>query len=152
VRNGLDNTFPMVLAYNFAHVFADPGALTLNTPWNLARGTQTGTATSTGYNVGPASGYLQSYNLTIERELGRGGVVEAGYVGSRGTHLVRQYNLNLPIRTLAAYQATGTFPVPYPALGTINYWDFSSNSIYSAGQFTLRKRSTGGFFYRVSYQ
>jgi hypothetical protein len=151
VRNGLDNTFPMVLAYNFAHVFADPGALTLSTPWNLSRGTQTGTATSTGYAVGPVTGYLQSYNMTVEKEIGKGVVVEVGFVGSKGTHLGRQYNLNLPIRTVASYQATGTFPVPFPAFGTINYWDFGSNSIYNAGQFTLRKRSRGGFFYTLNY-
>ncbi len=152
VRNGLDNTFPMVLAYTYAHVFADPGALTLSTPWNPARGTQTGlTGTSTGYAVGPTMSYLQSYNMTVEREVGKGAVVEVGFVGSKGTHLPRQYNLNLPIRTIASYEATGTFPVPYPAFGTINYWDFGSNSIYNAGQITLRKRSTNGFFYRLNY-
>ena len=152
IRNGLDNTFPMVLAYNFAHVFADPGALTLDTPWNLARGTQTGTATTTGYAVGPSVSYMQSYNLTVEREIGRGAVLEVAYVGSKGTHLPRQINLNQPIRTIAQYEATGTFPAPYPNFGTINYWLFQSNSIYNAGQLTLRKRSSGGFFYRLSYQ
>ena len=78
-------------------------------------------------------------------------MVEVGYVGSKGTHLPRQYNINLPIRTVASYMATGTFPVPYPAFGTINFWDFGSNSIYNAGQLTLRKRAVGGLFYRFSY-
>src|SRR5437762_2181939 len=50
IRNALDNTFPMVLAYTYAHVFASPELLTLNTPWNPSRGTQTGaTGTSSGY-------------------------------------------------------------------------------------------------------
>ena len=37
------------------------------------------------------------------------------------------------------------------AHGAINYWDFGSNSIYGAGQITLRRRARGGIFYRVSY-
>jgi hypothetical protein len=46
---------------------------------------------------------------------------------------------------------TGTFPVPYPPLGTINYWELASNSIYNAGQVQFRRRSSGGFFYRLAY-
>ena len=57
----------------------------------------------------------------------------------------------MPYRTVANYETTGTFPVPYPPLGTINYWDFGSNSIYNAGQIILRRRSSGGFFYRLGY-
>ena len=44
-----------------------------------------------------------------------------------------------------------SFPVSYPPLGTINYWGFGTNSRYNAGQFTLRRRASGGFFYRFSY-
>jgi hypothetical protein len=151
VRNGLDNTFPMVLAYNYARVATDVNALTLSNPWNPARGTQTGTATSTGFQVDAPMGYLQSYNLTMERDIGKGAALEVGYVGSKGSHLGRQYNLNQPFRTIGYYQAFGTFPVPYAPFGTINYWDFGSNSDYNAGQVTLRKRSAGGLFYRLSY-
>ncbi len=53
--------------------------------------------------------------------------------------------------SIASYQATGTFPVAYPALSTITYADFRGNSIYNAAQFTLRKQSSSGFFYRISY-
>ena len=153
VRNGLDNTFPVVLSYNYSRLAADPNSLSLANPWNLARAAQTGSigATVTGYKVDPPMGYLQTYNMTVEKEVGRSIAVELGYSGSKGTHLGRQYNLNQPFRTMENYQATGTFPVPYSPFGTINYWDFGSNSIYNAGQVTLRKRSTGGSFYRLSY-
>jgi hypothetical protein len=135
----------MTTAYNYAHVFADPTALTLYTPWNPALGTQTGTATATGFNIGPTMSYLQSYNFTIEHEVGKGMVIETAYVGSKGTHLPRQYNVNQPVRSIAFYMPFGmTFPVPYNPFGTINYWDFGSNSIYNAGQITLRKRTTNG--------
>src|SRR5260370_4731522 len=151
VRNGLDNTFPFVLAQNFARLAADPAALTLENPFNPARGTQTGTTTSTGYQLHPPMGYLQSYNLTVERDIGLGAVSEIGYVGSKGTHLGRQYDINLPFRSIAYYQANLAFPVPYPPLRVIDYWDFTTHSIYNAGQVTLRPRASGGFFYRLSY-
>jgi hypothetical protein len=153
VRNGLDNTFPVVLAYNFNRLASDPGALTLNTPWNLSRGTQTGTASATGWKYDAPQAYLQAFNLTLERELPKGMILEVAYVGSKGTHLGRQYNVNMPVRTEDFFLKYGTgFPVPYPPFGTINYWNFGSNSIYNAGQVTLRKQSRGGLFYRLSYQ
>jgi hypothetical protein len=153
VRNGLDNTFPVVLAYNFTRLASDPAALSLYSPWNLSRGVQTGTATSTGWKYDALQPYLQAWNMTVEQEVGKGMVVEVGYVGSKGTHLSRQYNANQPVRTADFFLLYGTnFPVPYPPFGTINYWDFGSNSIYNAGQVTLRKQARGGLFFRLSYQ
>ena len=155
VRNGLDNTFPFVLADTYSRLATDTTALSLANPWNPARGTTAGggTGTTTGFKVDPPMGYLQSYNLTIERSIGQSNVVEIGYVGSKGTHLGRQYNINLPLRSREFFLAFGTgFPNPYaPFTGAINYWDFGSNSIYGAGQITLRRRARGGIFYRVSY-
>ncbi|MBI3207632.1 MAG: TonB-dependent receptor plug domain-containing protein [Candidatus Solibacter usitatus] len=155
VRNGLDNTFPFILADSFSRLAADTTALTLANPFNPARGTTAGggTGTTTGFKVDAPMGYLQSYNLTIERSVGSSNVIEIGYVGSKGTHLGRQYNINLPLRSLEYFLAFGTgFPNPYlPFTGTINYWDFGSNSIYSTGQITLRRRARGGIFYRLNY-
>jgi hypothetical protein len=152
VRNALDNTFPFVLANTCNRVASDPAALTLANPWNPARCSLSGTTSAAGFDIGPVMGYIQSYNLTVERNLGKGSVVEVGFVGSKGTHLSRQYNLNLPFRTIASYQATGTFASPFPQLGTINYWDLQVNSIYNAGQIILRRRSANGIFYRIGYQ
>jgi hypothetical protein len=44
-----------------------------------------------------------------------------------------------------------TFPRIYNPWGTINYYDFNSNSIYDAGQIMFSRRASGGFFYRVGY-
>jgi hypothetical protein len=56
--------------------------------------------------------------------------------------------LNQPFRSAAT---APNFPVPYPALGTINYYGFYLNSIYNAGSVTLRRRFAHNFFFRVSY-
>src|SRR5262249_1766529 len=35
--------------------------------------------------------------------------------------------------------------------GTVNMFDFQGNSVYNAGQVSLRKRGGGGTFYRLNY-
>src|SRR5205807_8996382 len=39
-------------------------------------------------------GYVQSWNIGLQRELGRNSVVEVRYTGNHGVHLWRQFNLN----------------------------------------------------------
>ena len=39
-------------------------------------------------------GYVQSWNIGWQRELGKNTVIEARYTGNHGVHLWRQYNLN----------------------------------------------------------
>jgi hypothetical protein len=151
VRLGLETAFPFSNNLTFNRVAANPTGFTLTNPWPAALAKLGGTQTSTGFQLHAPTGYLQSYNLTVERDIGRGAVLEVGYVGSKGTHLGRQYDINLPFRSIAAYQANIAFPVLFPPFGVINYWDFGSNSIYNAGQITLRRRATGGFFYRINY-
>lgn len=151
IRNLLDNTFPVVLAQTFSRVAATPSDLTLATPWNQKIAALSGTTTAAGYEYRAPLGYSQSYSLKFERDIGHGMVIEAGFVGSKGTHLGQEYNLNQPLYTLANYIATGTFSKAYPQLSTVTYDDFRANSIYNAGQFSLRKQSARGFFYRLSY-
>ena len=151
IRNSLDNTFPLVLSQSFAHVAAAPNDITLANPWNQALAKLSGTTTSAGYEVHAPMGYLQSYSMKMERQIGHAIVFEAGFVGSKGTHLGQEYNLNQPLYSLQAYQQTGTFPMAYPQLSTVTYADFRANSIYNAAQFTLRKQSASGFFYRIGY-
>jgi len=153
IRTGLNATFPFAATYQFSRVATNPNYLTLENPWplSLGGGSLSGTNTSAGYQLHPQVAYMQNYNLTIEHDIGRGDVVEIGYLGSKGTHLARAYDVNQPYRTVANYMAGGAFPMPYPALSTISYWDFGSNSIYNAGQIMFRRRGTGGFFYRLAY-
>jgi outer membrane receptor protein involved in Fe transport len=152
VRLDLDDNFPFAITNNYSRVASNVNALTLANPWPTALSVLGGTNTTYAYELHAPIGYLQSYNFTVERELWGGAVFEAAYVGSKGTHLSRQYNLNQPFRSIAFYEQFGTsFPSLYPQLSTITAFDFVANSIYSAGQFTLRKRSTGGTFYSINY-
>jgi hypothetical protein len=149
IRNGLDNVFPVVIAPSFSRVTSPLLGPTLASPWG---GAGTLGTTATGYPLHPPNSYMQSFNLTLERELGKWVVFEGAFVGSKGTHLSIEDNINTPFRTVAYYEATGTFPSPYGSTyGTINEWCLCTNSIYNAGQFTFRNRSNGGLTYHISY-
>ena len=81
LRNDLDNVFPVVIAPSFSRVAANPNALTLASPW--PGGLATLGTTAGGYPVHPPNSYMQSYNLTVEREIGRGAILEAGLCRNR---------------------------------------------------------------------
>ncbi len=146
VRNSLANVFPFAISQTFNRNTANPNFLTLSTPF------PTGSVTNVlnGYELHANTPYLQSWNLTIEQEIGWGSAIEISYVGSKGTHLARQYDINQPLRSAGV--PSSSFPRPYPAANaTINYYGFNANSTYNAATISIRKRFTQGFFYRVNY-
>jgi len=149
VRNALASVFPFSLSQTFNRVAGNPSFLTLSNPFpsdpNL-----TGTLVNTvnGSELHAKTPAVQSWNLTIEREIGRKSAIEVSYVGSKGSHLGRQYNINQPYRSA---DTAPNFPVPFPGFGTMNYFGFNANSSYNAGMVIFRRRVTQGLFYRVSY-
>jgi len=151
LRVSLMQGYPFSVSQSFSRLASDPNALTLSNPFPAARVSLGSVTNSAGLQLHATSGYLQSYNLTVERDLGHGTGIEVSYVGSKGTHLVRRYDINQPFRSLQLYQAGIPFQRPYSGLNTIDYYGFGSNSIYNAGQVTLRRRASGGLFYRASY-
>jgi hypothetical protein len=145
--NTLTNSF--AISYPFVQSQSvsrspNPLVLTLATPFPTPLST-VGTRANfnlQGYEVHQSTPYLQSWNLTIERQFGSS-AVEVAYAGSKGTHLNLYNNINQP--------DPGTGLQPYPGLGMISYYFFESNSSYNAGSITLRRRFTHGFFYTANY-
>ncbi len=150
IKDSLMTGFPFSVNQTFSRLATDPSLVTLSNPFPDIRATEGNSTNSNGYDPHPPLGYLQSYSLTIERELGAGMALETAYVGSKGTHLGRRYDLNQPIRSLENYQANIAFPRPISGINTINYYSFGSNSNFNAGQISLRRRSRGMFF-RANY-
>ena len=150
IRTDLANTFPFSVSQSYTRNASQVNKLTLSTPFPGA-GTLDGVTNTAGYQLHPPGQYVQSWNLTIEREIGRGTVLETGYVGSKGTHLGRRYNINQPFRVPELRLSNGNFPKPFQNLNTIDYYSFASNSIYNAGILSIRKRFSSRFFYRISY-
>ncbi|MBI3207445.1 MAG: TonB-dependent receptor [Candidatus Solibacter usitatus] len=153
-RNSVQNTFPYANTETYNRVASRPDLVTLQNPFPQNRLVVGGTTTTDGIDIHTRTGYLQSYNLTIQRDLGNGLVLEMGFVGSKGTKLGRLKDENLPRRSEEAYLAGRTVLSlrPFPFFnGAVNMYSFHSNSIYNAGQISLRKRARGGTFYRLNY-
>ncbi len=101
----------------------------------------------------------QQWNFDIQRELSRDWLFEIGYSGSKGTHLLRQYDGNFSppgpgdINAKRRYQKAaipGTSIVTSP-LGPMYGYNWNGNSIYHALLAKLEKRFSSGFTLLTSY-
>ena len=150
VRNDLGNVFPFSVTQTYNKSTSKPEQLTLQNPLGTKLNLG-GVNTPNGFQAYPTPQYLQSWNLTMEREIGKAVAIEVAYVGSKGTHLGRKYNINMPFRIPELKLSGGGYPRPIAGFNDIDYYSFGSNSIYNAGVITLRKRFARGFFYRLNY-
>jgi len=141
-----DTVFPFALTQSTSRNTKDPNYLTLQSPFPVATGADAVT-TALGFTAHPAPQYLQSWNLTVERELGAGAAIEVAYLGSRGTHLLRRYDINQPVPV----PGVGMSPRFYSGLNTIWYYATVSNSNYNAAAATFRKRFSRGLMLRLNY-
>lgn len=94
------------------------------------------------------------YNVTVQREFGFGTVVSVGYVGSRGTHLVRHKEANHFIPTILAdgtrfYPANA--PRVNPSINTVRMTTTDVNSDYQAFFVSAERRFRGGLQFQASY-
>ncbi len=145
IRTSLMTGFPFSVNQTFTRLASDTKLVTLSNPFPDSRATEGNSTNSNGYDPYARLGDLQSYNLTIERELSLGWAMEVGFVGSKGSHLGRQYDINQPLRSLELYQGNVAFPRPIAGINTINYYSFGANSSYNAGQLSLRRQMRGSF-------
>ena len=82
------------------------------------------------------------YNATLERQLGHGVTVSAGYVGNRGLHLQRKRNINQMLQLGTTYSNASINPNalrPYLGGGIIDISENSGVSRYNSFQTTVRK-------------
>ena len=98
--------------------------------------------------------YVQVWNLNLQRELWFDTVVTLGYAGSRGVHLLRSGDVNIPTpQTLS--DGTLFFPPNQPrpntAFSTIELKSSDGNSWYNAFIFEVRKRWSRGLQVQSSY-
>jgi outer membrane receptor protein involved in Fe transport len=98
--------------------------------------------------------YVQNFNLNIQRELFRDGVLEVGYVGSNGTKLFRYRDINQPpdpaVSTARPFD-NGPFA---PSGGTffyVNHLETTANSNYNALQTSFTLRNRRGWSSMVNY-
>jgi hypothetical protein len=108
-------------------------------PNNLAVPTATSAITLSALEKDQKNDMVQQWNLDVQRQLPGNVVVQAAYVGTKGTHLFLARNINFP-----RPGADGVFRRPFIGFGPIRYLGNNGNSIYHSGQFTFQKRFSRG--------
>ena len=93
------------------------------------------------------NGNLQQWNMGVQKSVGGNMVLEVGYIGSKGTHLYQNADLNQAL--------LGTTPVqsrrPFPQYGTDITLQSGSNSSYNALISRFERRFSGGMTLLASY-
>ncbi len=122
------------------------------------------TSATTIYSVAPGfrPAIIQQYSLNVQAELQKGWLLEIGYLGTRGTHLVRQRSLNQalgasansPIRGVNT-NSVANIPLRVPILGvppdSLVEMESEGSSWYNALEASLTKRLGHGFQFLASY-
>jgi hypothetical protein len=98
---------------------------------------------------------VQSWNVNIQRQLAGDLSLTIGYYGNKGTNLriLRNINQFLPgtsIRPYARVSSSSTI-APGAALGNVNIWESTSNSLYNGLWITAVKRFSKGLQFNTSY-
>src|SRR5579864_5120247 len=107
---------------------------------------------TTGTPTFKVPSYLD-YNLSVQHEIMPNTVLEVGYVGTKGTHLLGDVDINQP--TLAAREANPTADVnairPYLGYGAITARIPAITSNYNSLQVSLNRRFSKGLTLELGY-
>jgi hypothetical protein len=107
---------------------------------------------TTGTPTFKVPSYLD-YNLSVQHEIMPNTVLEVGYVGTKGTHLLGDVDINQP--TLAAREANPTADVnairPYLGYGAITARIPAFTSNYNSLQVSLNRRFSKGLTLELGY-
>jgi hypothetical protein len=105
---------------------------------------------------------IQQYSLNVQAELHEGWLLEVGYVGTRGTHLVRQRSLNQALPASASNPIRGVtentvaniarrVPVPGVPPDSLVLMESEGSSWYNGLEGSLTKRLSHGLQFLASY-
>jgi hypothetical protein len=105
----------------------------------------------TAFTVNPrtyTNGYVQQWNLAMQREVGFQTALTVSYVGNKGTHLERRQQANAALPPAAGSLNNRRF---FPAYGSITMQDSSSFSTYHSLQAQGEKRYSNGLSLLAGY-
>ncbi|GAC1683781.1 MAG: hypothetical protein PVS2B2_22900 [Candidatus Acidiferrum sp.] len=138
----------------------------------LGKGTLPATTVSfTAFDSHAPAQYVQQWNASVQKSLGKNTSVEIGYLGSRGFHLQRAHLINnalpgpgplgprRPFKTLTFVPGTALTPSSTDAVvqsqtfpvSTINLLENTAQSWYDAGYVNVRRRYSRGLSFLANY-
>ena len=150
--------FGTILSFNGANVnsFTDPYAGRDN-PFPLSRNPKSDVTfplphTVFSYDPDFRNGYLQSWNLSVEREIFPSALLRVAYAGSKGTRLAILRELNAAVYAPGATTATTNQRRPLaPVFSNLTNVEATGNSTYHSMQTTFDKRFSRGLSVLASY-
>ncbi len=96
---------------------------------------------------------VQKWSFSIQRDIGFQTSVSAAYVGTKGSHLLGNDNLNQPYPNLGVVNGVLSPDAirPYSGYSTITAYETRFNSSYNALQLSAIHRLQAGLLFQVSY-
>src|SRR5262249_45115959 len=96
---------------------------------------------------------LQKWSLDVQRQLRGDLVVQVGYVGSKGSHLIRTIDQNQPMANVAiANESVSPNTLrTYLRYATITSYQTTANSVYHSLQASAVRRFGAGISVQASY-
>ena len=94
---------------------------------------------ATAYQRDLATPWMEHWNLTVQRNIGRSRTLELSYVGSRGHDLISARDVNQPPASPAPFNLR-----PNPAFADITLIESRASSRYNALQFRFQQRAEAG--------
>ena len=125
---------------------SENGLLTLSNPFALSNGYVPPPGLNT-LSPDITTGYVQSWNLNLQREWRAMGTLSVAYAGSKGTHLFRSLDLNQPSPAPGDLSTRA----PYPQYSNIFYTESGADSIYHSLQVSLHRTMTRGLTLLLAY-
>jgi hypothetical protein len=107
-----------------------------------------GTLNLNGVDPNLRNTYSTQYSFTLERELMQNLAIRASYIGSKGTNLPYQRNINQPFASTAAFAQARR---PYPIYNNVVVAENGANSLYSGLQVEVSKRFSQGLLVQSAW-
>jgi hypothetical protein len=97
------------------------------------------------------AGYMQNWNLVLERELPASILFRVAYVGSKGTHLLMATDVNAGVYRSGATAANLNSRRQYARIGPLQLGQSNGNSTYNSMQLTVQRRLASGVSVLANY-
>jgi hypothetical protein len=157
-QNNTNVSSPWVLNQTFTNVITNGASLMTNpNPFPSGPG-QAPAQVAFGVDPNFALPYTFNWSLTVERQIVANTAVRISYLGSKGTQLPYQLNLDaprpgsLPFRTNCAALPAGTCVGPaYPNFSSAFLATAGGNSIYNGLDVEVHRRWSAGLEFMVNY-